>query len=331
MIMKRTVNLAIIITTAIVLGLAPILFAASEYPTKPITLINPMAAGGTLDLQGRAFAAVAEKHLGQPIMVVNKVGATGMVGGSAVAQAPPDGYTLLVGSVNITNAVEWENANGRKPPFTRHDFVPIGAFTMSPTLVIVPADSPYKTLNDFIADAKGKPGKFSYCSGGLYGMSHLPIEIFAKATGLKFRHVPFTGGGPCLTAVIGKHVDFAFQYPPTTLPLVQGKKLKVLAVAGKNRLKAIPDVPTTKELGIDAEYYGWVGIMAPKNTPAPIVAKLREVTKKVAHDKAFVEPIEKPGDEVQYLTGDELAKWMDQESKIIYAVDVELAKEAPKK
>ena len=328
--MKRMRRIALI-SIMIALGITPVLFAASDYPTKPITLINPMAAGGTLDLQGRAFAAVAEKLLGQPIMVVNKVGATGMVGGTAVAQAPPDGYTLLVGSVNITNAVEWENANGRKPPFTRHDFAAIGAFTMSPTLVIVPADSSYKTLADFINDAKGKPGKMSYCSGGLYGMSHLPIEIFAKSTGLKFRHVPFTGGGPCLAAVIGKHVDFAFQYPPTTLPLVEGKKLKVLAVAGNKRLKAIPDVPTVKELGIDAEYYGWVGIMAPKNTPAPILEKLREVTKKVAQDKAFIDPIEKPGDEVQYLNAEELVKWMDEESKIIYAVDLELAKEAQKK
>ena len=328
--MKRLVSTAVIISV-IVLGMAPILFAAADYPTKPITLVNPMAPGGTLDLQGRAFAAAAEKYLGQPVVVVNKVGATGMVGGTAVAQAPPDGYTLLVGSVNITNAVEWENANARKPPFTRNDFVPIGAFTMSPTLIIVPADSPYKNLNDFIADAKSKPGKYAFCSGGLYGMSHLPIEIFAKATGLKFRHVPFAGGGPCLSAVVGKHVEFAFQYPPTTLPLVKGGKLKVLAVAGKKRLKAIPDVPTTKELGIDAEYYGWVGIMAPKNTPAPIVEKLREVTRKVAQDKAFVDLIEKPGDEVIYMNGDELAKWLDEEAKIIGAVDVELAKEAPKK
>jgi tripartite-type tricarboxylate transporter receptor subunit TctC len=328
--MKRILSMAVIIGM-IVLGMAPVLFAAAEYPTKPITLVNPMAPGGTLDLQARAFAAAAEKYLGQPVMVVNKVGATGMVGGTAVAQAAPDGYTLLVGSVNITNAVEWENANGRKPPFTRHDFTAIGAFTMSPTLIIVPADSPYKTLADLITDAKSKPGKLSFCSGGLYGMSHLPIEIFAKAAGLKFRHVPFTGGGPCLTAVIGKHVDFAFQYPPTTLPLVQGKKLKVLAVAGGKRLKAVPDVPTVKELGIDAEYYGWVGIVAPKNTPAAIVEKLRDVTKKVAHDKAFVDLIENPGDEVQYLSGEELVKWMDKESKIIYAVEEELVKEAPKK
>ncbi|MHB8773028.1 MAG: tripartite tricarboxylate transporter substrate binding protein [Syntrophales bacterium] len=328
--MKRLVSTAVIIGV-IVFGMFPVLCVAAEYPTKPITLVNPMAPGGTLDLQARAFAAAAEKYLGQPVVVTNKAGATGMVGGAAVASAPPDGYTLLVGSVNITNAVEWENANNRKPPFTRHDFAPIGAFTMSPTLIIVPADSPYKTLADLINDAKGKPGKLAFCSGGLYGMSHLPIEIFAKATGLKFRHVPFTGGGPCLTAVIGKHVEFAFQYPPTTLPLVKGGKLKILAVAGNKRLKAIPNIPTTKELGIDAEYYGWVGLMAPKNTPAPILAKLRDVTKKVMNDKAFIDPIEKPGDEVQYLDHEELAKWMDKEAKIIYAVDVELAKEAPKK
>ena len=106
---------------------------AADYPTKPITLINPMPPGGTLDLQARAFASVAEKMLGQPVVVVNKPGATGMVGALAGAQATPDGYTLTVGSVNFTNAVEWEIANGRKPPFTRHDFACIGSFTMSPT------------------------------------------------------------------------------------------------------------------------------------------------------------------------------------------------------
>ncbi|MBU2054244.1 MAG: tripartite tricarboxylate transporter substrate binding protein [Proteobacteria bacterium] len=328
--MKRKLNIAAI-ALVILLGITPFLFAAGDYPTKPITLVNPMAPGGTLDVQARAFAAVAEKYLGQPVMVVNKPGATGMVGGTAVAQASPDGYTLLVGSVNITNAVEWEIANGRTPPFTRNDFAAIGSFTMSPTLLIVPADSPYKTLADFVSDAKTKPGQMAFCSGGLYGMSHLPIEIFSREAGLKFRHVPFTGGGPCLSAVVGKHVDFAAQYPPTTLPLVKGNKLRVLAVVGGKRLKSIPEIPTVKELGIDAEYYGWVGIMAPKNTPAPIVDKLREVTKKVVQDKTFIDMIEKPGDEVYFLGGEELAKWMDKESKIIAATEAELVKEAQKK
>ncbi len=328
--MKNVIRIVRVIVV-LILSLTNVYVAAADYPTKPITLINPMPPGGTLDLQARAYASVAEKYLGQPVVVVNKPGATGMLGGLAGAQAPPDGYTLTVGSVNFTNAVEWEIANGRKPPFTRHDFIAIGSFTMSPTLFIVPYDSPYKTLSDFIDDAKSKPGQLAYCSGGLYGMSHLPIEIFARATGLKFRHVPYSGGGPCLSAVVGKHVDFACQYPPTSLPLARGNKLRVLAVVGSKRLKSIPDIPTVKELGIDAEYYGWVGIMAPKNTPMPIVEKLREATKKVAEDKSFIDMIEKPGDEVYFLNGDELAKWMDKESKIIAVLDAELVKEAPKK
>jgi tripartite-type tricarboxylate transporter receptor subunit TctC len=126
-------------------------------------------------------------------------------------------------------------------------------------------------------------------------MSHLPIEIFAKATGLKFRHVPYQGGGPCLQSVVGKHVDFAFQYPPTSLPLARGNKLKILAVAGAKRLKSMPNIPCFKDLGIDAEYYGWVGIAVPKNTPMPIVEKLRVATKKTAEDKGFIDMIEGPG------------------------------------
>ncbi len=318
------------IAIASILTITAVYVEAADYPTRPVTLINPMPPGGTLDLQARAYASLAEKLLGQPVVVVNKPGATSMVGTLAGAQAAPDGYTLTVGSVNLTNAVEWEIANGRKPPFTRHDFIPIGCFTMSPTLLIVPQDSAYKNLTDLMNAAKARPGQVAFCSGGLYGMSHLPIEIFAKAAGLKFRHVPYSGGGPCLTAVVGKHVDFAAQYPPTTLPLVRGNKLKAFAVIGKNRLRSIPDIPTVKELGIDAEYYGWVGILAPKNTPKAMVEKLREVTKKVAEDKSFIDMIEKPGDEVYFLNGDELAKYLDVESAKIAKLDAELVKEAPK-
>jgi len=162
-------------------------------------------------------------------------------------------------------------------------------------------------------------------------MSHLPIEIFASATGLKFRHVPYAGGGPCISAVVGKHVDFAMQYPPTSLPLVRGGKLKVLAVVGKNRIKSAPDLPSMKDFGIDAEYYGWVGIMAPKKTPQPIVDKLREVAKKVCTDKSFIDLIEKPGDEVHLLMGDEVDKYWDMESEKIGKIQTDLAKEAAKK
>ncbi len=325
--MKTLVRfVSILITFLVIMAVS---FAA-DYPTKPITLINPQAPGGTLDIQARAFASVADKMLGQPVVVVNKTGATGMVGGLAGAQAAPDGYTLTVGSVNIPNAIEWEIANGRKPPFTRHDFVCIGTFTMSPTLLIVPVDAPYKSLADFIADAKAKPGQLAFSSGGLYGMSHLPAEIFVRAAGLKVRHVPYTGGGPSLTAIIGKQVDFSVNYPANTIPLLRGNKLKALAVIGGKRLKSVPNIPTTKELGIDAEYYGWVGILAPLKTPKPIVDKLREVTKKVVESKAFVDIIEQAGDEVHFLNGEELEKYMETESAQIAKLYVEMVKETPK-
>lgn len=303
---------------------------AADYPTKPITLINPMPPGGTLDIQARAFAPVAEKVLGQPVVVVNKTGATGMVGGLAGAQADSDGYTLTVGSVNIPNAVEWELANGRKPPFTRHDFVCIGTFTMSPTLLIVPNESPYKTLADFIAAAKAKPGQLAFSSGGLYGMSHLPAEILARAAGVKFRHVPYGGGGPSLTAVVGNQVDFSVNYPANTLPLLRGNKLRALAVIGGKRLKSASDIPSVKELGIDAEYYGWVGILAPLKTPKPIVDKLRQTLKSVVENRAFIDVIEGSGDEVQSLNGEELAKYMDEESAKIAKLYAEMVKELPK-
>lgn len=324
---KRIMSIGLLIALSLIVAGGSF---AADYPTKSITLINPMPPGGALDIQARAFASVADKVLGQPVVVVNKPGATGMLGGTAGAQATPDGYTLTVGSVNIPNALEWEIANGRKPPFTRHDFVPIGTFTMSPTLLVVPADAPYKNLADFIADAKARPGQMAYSSGGLYGMSHLPAEIFARAAGLKFRHVPSGGGGPALAAVVGKHVDFNVNYPANTLPLVRGNKLKALAVIGAKRLKAAPNVPATKELGIDAEYYGWVGLMAPVKTPKPVVDKLRDTLKKVVGNKTFIDLVETPGDEVHYLSGEELAKYMEEESVKISKLYAEMVKEGAK-
>jgi len=253
------------------------------------------------------------------------------VGGLAGAQAAPDGYTLTVCSASLTSVMEWEVANGRKPPFSREDFVTIGAFTLSPSLIIVPYDSPWKSVNDLIRDAKAKPEYYAFCSGGLYGASHLPVEIFAKATGLKFRHVPEKGGGPCIAAVVGKHVDFATQYPPSSLPIVQGKKLRVLAVVGDKRLKSIPDVPTVKELGINAEYYSWVGIVGPKKLPKPILDKLKDILHKVVEDKTFIEAIEKPGDEVHYLSGEELAKYWKAEAELLTKIMADLAREAARK
>ena len=299
----------------IVFSIHIIPLTASDYPTKPITIINPFSPGGSHDILGRAFASVAEKYLKQPVVVINKPGASGHIGSLAGAQAPPDGYTLTENSGSTTCALEWDIAEGRKPPYTRHDFTSIIALNMSPTLVIVPYNSPWKTLADLIHDCKAKPGHYAFSSGGLYTMSHIPGELFMRAAGIKCRHVPYKGGGPAVAAVVGGHVDFATQFPTTSIPLAKGNKLKLLAVQSDRRLKSIPNVPSVKELGIDAEYYGWVGICVPNKTPGPVVEKLREVAKKVVEDKEYIDIVEKLGDDVRYMVGDDLTTIWDRESE----------------
>ena len=307
-----------IILFALIAALAPANPSpAADYPTKPITLINPNAPGGGHDAVARAFATVAEKMLGQPMVVINKAGASTMLGMTTVAQAPPDGYTLGVDSTTTTNALEWELANGRKPPLTRADLVPIGGLTVNLPLIIVPTNSPWKTVADMVKDLKAKPGYYAFCSGGLYGGTHLPVEVLLHATGTKARHVPHKGGGPCLTAVVGEHVHFASQWPASSIPLAQGKKLRILAVQGDKRMKSIPDIPSIKELGIDAEWVQWLGISATRKTPAPIVARVREVVKKVAEDDAFVKLLESQGAEARYLTSDEVEMFIKAEADVV--------------
>ena len=301
--------------------------AAADYPIKSIILINPFPPGGALDVVSRIFAPVAGELLGQPMVVVNKSGAMGLTGGMAGSQAAPDGYTLTVGSTAMTGTIEWEIMEGRKPPFTRHDFIPIACLTRSPALVTVSYNHPWKNLADLIKDCKAKPNHYAFSSSGPYGMSHLPAEILMKTTGLKCRHVSYKGGGPALTAVVAQHVDFSTQWPSNSISFVHGNKLRVLAVMSDQRLKSIPDVPTAKELGIDVEYYAWVGILAPLKTPMDIVKKLGEVAAKVVKEKSFVDAIKKTGDEVHYMSGDELAKFWDNESKNLAKLFETLSKE----
>lgn len=321
--------LVLTLTMAVGLALSPIY--AAEYPARPISLISVYPPGGFFEVPGRAFAAAAEKLLGKPVVILNKPGAAGMIGTVAGAQAAPDGYTLTMGCTTISCANEWELANGRKPLATRQDFVLIGSYILSPTLVSVPTGSPWKTLNDLIKDCKAKPNHYAYSSGGLYGMSHVPAELLMKAAGIQCRHVPHKGGAPALSAVVGGHVDFTTQFCPSTIPLYRGNKLRVLAVQSDRRLKSIPEIPSVKELGIDAEYQAWIGILAPKGTPAPIVKKLREVLESVVKDKTFIDTIETAGEVVHYMNHEELAKFWDNESKQIAKIWAQLGKEPASK
>ncbi len=323
--MKKRVSI-ILMTTIFMLSMIN-LSSASDYPTKPITLIVPYSPGGISDFMGRAVGSAAKKYLGQPIIVINKPGAAGMLAFSELAQASPDGYTLGVDATSVWNTIEWEIANGRKPPFTQNDLIFLGSFTLTPALVVVPSNSPWKILNDLIKACKDKPDHYAFSTGGMYGGSHLPAEVLSRAVGIKTRYVPYKSGGEALSAVVGGHVDFSCQWPATSIPLYRGNKLKILAVQSDSRLKSIPDIPTVKELGIDAEWKTWVGISAPKKTPAPVVEKLQEAMKKVAEDKSFVEIVEGQGDHVHYMNSDELTRYCKWETERLKKILKQLAEE----
>ena len=323
--MKKIFN-AVTIVVLLLMGLPELPAGAADFPTKPITLIIPMSAGGARDIQCRAFATVAERILEKPVVVVNKPGASGMIGMLAGAQAAPDGYTLVGTSTSDTCALEWEMANGRKPPVSRGDFGTLGSFTLSSAIIAVPTNSPWKTLSDLINEVKAKPGRYVFCSGGLYTFTHTAVEIFTRSVGLKARHVPYPAAGPSVSALVGNHADFSSFSVSSVMPLVQGKKLCALAVQSDRRFKHLPDVPCVKELGIDAEFHGWVGIWVPQKTSTPTVEKLREIVKKVTEDPAFIKIIE-TDEEVHFLNGDELAKYIELESRKVGKLYRELIEE----
>lgn len=328
-VMRKTLS-PIVISTILILFLAYPSFAV-DYPTKVITIINPNAPGGQFDVIGRAFASTAERLLSKPVVVVNKPGAGNLVGALAGAQAAPDGHTLTMISTGLTNGIEWETANGRTPPVTQHDFIPMGTLILNFPLVLVPYDSPWKTLTDMINDCKAKPKYYAFSSGGLYGGSHMPAEVLMKAAGITARHVPYQGGGPSLVALVGKHVDFATNFLPACISLIKGNKLRALAVQSDTRLKVLPDVPTVKELGIDLVYSNWIGFGIPKKTPKDIAEQVGEMMVKVTKDKSFIETVETTGDEVYFMDGEKLAKLSNTEANRIGKLMVELVKEASKK
>jgi tripartite-type tricarboxylate transporter receptor subunit TctC len=328
--MKKSFCL-LVMSIVFILSVAHLSFAAADFPNRPITIICPMSPGGLVDLQVRAFAMAAEKYLGQPVVVINKAGAAGMVGSLAGAQAAPDGYTLTGSFTGITCVIESEIVEGRKPSLTRHDFIPIGSFTMTPGVVIVAYDHPWKSMADLVRDCKANPNQYKYGSAGINGAIHIAVEVILTAAGgLKVRHIPYKGSADSMSAVLGRHVDFTISNALTTRQLMDGKKLRPLGLQASQRARLLPEIPTLRELGIDSGFNVWSGLLVPKKTPDDVVKKLREVAEKVSKDKQFVDVIEKAGDEINFKNGEELAKYWDYESEFIARTLQRLAKDKEK-
>ncbi|MEI2416573.1 tripartite tricarboxylate transporter substrate binding protein [Orrella sp. JC864] len=250
---------------------AAIAQSADGYPAAPVTMVVGWAAGGPADAVARMVAAEMGKHLGQAIVIDNKGGAGGNIGSVAAARARPDGYTIMLATVasHGLNSALYDNI-GYDPI---KDFAPIGLINTSPSTMLVPVDSPFKSVQDYVAQARQNPGKLTYASGGVGSSQHLAGASFKARTGVDILHVPFKGTAPALTDVMAGRVDMIITTGGVA-PISSGK-VRPLAITARQRIPALPDVPTFDEAGVEGFYMdSWYGLVAPAGTPRPILETL---------------------------------------------------------
>ena len=288
--------------------------AQDVFPSRPITIVNPFPPGGQADLTGRPLAASLEKVLKQPVVLTNKPGAAGAVGMQSVAVAKPDGYTITITVPAISTIPEVDKLFARPPVITRDQFAPVARINADPCLIVVNAERPWKSVKELVDDAKRRPGEITFSSSGIYGASHVPMEMMLQAAGAKMRHLPTTGGGPATTAVLGGHADLWCSTIGPATPHVKSGKFRALAVTSTARQQYFPDVPTLKELGYDVEYYLWIGLFAPKATPAPVMKAWRDAVRQAVEDPAFKSALEKVQSPLAYQDADDFKTWWDADA-----------------
>ena len=310
-----------VVALGAVLLLATAAGAQEVYPAKPISLVVPFPPGGVADIVARPVADAMSRLLNTPVVIENKAGAGGGIGMGYVAKAKPDGYTLLLALSSISIIPEADKVTGRAPMYQLDQFVGVARFTADPTVLAVRAESPWKTVQEFVADAKKRPGAITYGSSGNYGTMHIPMEMFAASADVKLLHVPYTGGGPAVVALLSGNVDAISTGPSTVIQHVKAGKVRILATWGDKRLTALPDVPTLAESGFNTTFFQWAALFAPAGTPEPVMVKLREAARAAAADPRFVSAMATVETPIQYLDAPELARfWAADAQKLAEAV-----------
>jgi tripartite-type tricarboxylate transporter receptor subunit TctC len=246
--------------------------AAQSFPTRPLTLVVPFAAGGPSDVAGRILAQGWTEKLGQQVVVENPAGAGGTVGSLRVAKGPPDGYQFVIGNSG-THA--WSQALYKKPPYhTLTDFTALGLVVEAPRAIITPKNFAANTLTEFIAYVKANQSTAKYGSAGAGSASHVSCILLNAAMGVDIVHVPYRGLGPAMQDLIAGRIDYMCDSPSTSRPQVETGNVKAIATTGASRTSVLPDVPTAREQGLDFEVTAWQGLFLPRHTPEPIVRRL---------------------------------------------------------
>ena len=303
---------------AALLTAAPFLSHAQDaYPGKPVTIVVPYPPAGQADLAARPLASALQGILKQPFVVLNRPGAAGAMGNRAVATAAADGYTILVTLVSITTIPEVERMFGRAQSYAMEQFEPLALLVADPSVLVVGADKPWKSVKELVDDAKKRPDDIVYSHSGLYGPSHLPMEMFLHAAGIKMRGLPAVGGGPTMALVLGGSAAMWASPPAMAVPQVAGGKLRTLASFGAKRHPAFPDAPTFKELGYDIEFYVWSGAFAPAGTPPAVLATLRDAIRKAVASAEFTGAMEKMKTPIAYLDGAEFRAFLAKDSAML--------------
>ena len=294
----KTISFAI---AGLLLTAAAAAQAQAPWPSRPITMVVPFPPGGVADTVGRPVAIAMSRELKQSVIVENKGGAGGGIGFAQVARATGDGYTILMALSSISILPEADKILGREPMYQLAQLKPIARFTADPTVLVVRADSPWKTLPEFIAAMRAKPGAYSYSSSGNYGTMHVPMEMLKNAANIRLLHVPYTGAAPAVMALLSGQVDAISTGPASVVQQIKGGKLRALAHWGTAPLASLPDVPSLKDLGYPVEFAQWSGLFVPASTPDAIVATLREAARAAANDPAVRATISGAGSPVLYL------------------------------
>lgn len=290
---------------------------AQGWPDKPITMIVPFPPGGVADTVARPVAEALGKELKTTVVVENRVGAGGALGMGAAARANPDGYTVLMTLSSISILPEADVILGRRPAYTLNQFKPIARFTADPTVLVVRADAPWKTLADFVADMKKKPAAYNYGSSGNYGTMHVPMEMLKASAGFRMTHIPYTGAGPAVLALLSGQVDAVSSGPASVVQQIKAGKLRALAHWGDKPLQALPEVPSLKQAGYGATFAQWSALFVPAGTPEDVVQKLRAAAAKAAKDANVIATINRAGSPLEYQDAPEFQTYWDADAKLM--------------